>query len=319
VFERQVLNYLGGVDPEHKFPIRGLTSSEQTTWTYRGPFRRFGFLQDLDFIDEITKAVQNKERLRLVPSALNFPGVDSILYNPDEVLTCIQIIRREHHILVSRLRRIQSWLKRDTRLAGLRPSKERPWRFIFVAPSDEASFELQPLEGDTAQGEWTGMVHQYINYNKEVYVRVMPTISSFPVSDLHPGAPSPLFFYTLSLPLTPGLHRRHRATRARCHPTTRAVTNHNHDQCSSTKCQAAFRARQSVSPIDKAESHFAIVAASANVLEPTKALNAAFVASAHGDWDTAGEVFCGLVEEDDANYAVCSTIQSFVMLGWRVC
>ena len=56
-----------------------------------------------------------------------------------------------------------------------------------------------------------------------------------------------------------------------------------------------------------------IVAASASVLESTKVLNAAFVASAHGDWDKAGEVFCGLVEEDDANYAVRSTIHSFVM------
>ena len=162
VFERQVLNYLGGIDLEHKFLIRGLTSSEQTTWTYRGPFRRFDFLQDLDFIDEMTKAVQIKERLHLVPSALNFPAVDSILYEPDEVLTCIQIIHREHRILVSGLQLIQSWLKLDTPLAGLRPSKERPWRFIFVVPSDKASLELQRLEGDTVQGEWAGMVHRYV-------------------------------------------------------------------------------------------------------------------------------------------------------------
>ena len=38
--------------------------------------------------------------------------------------------------------------------------------------------------------------------------------------------------------------------------------------------------------------------------EPTKGLNAAFVASARGDWDAAGEVLRGLVEEDDGNYAV---------------
>jgi len=56
--------------------------------------------------------------------------------------------------------------------------------------------------------------------------------------------------------------------------------------------------------IDKADAHFAVVAADANVPEPTKALNAAFVASARGDWVTAGDVLRGLVEEDDANYAV---------------
>ena len=46
------------------------------------------------------------------------------------------------------------------------------------------------------------------------------------------------------------------------------------------------------------------MAADASVPEPIKAFNAAFVASARGDWDTAGEVLRGLVEEDDANYAV---------------
>ena len=160
IFERQVLNYLNGMDAEHKFSIRGLTS-EQMTWSYRGPIRRFNFLQDLDFIDEITKAVQSRNPLHLVPLALNFP-VNSILYDPNEALTCIQItISRKHHILVSGLQRIRSWLKRDTRLAGLLPLKERPWRFIFIVPSDEASFELQRLEGDT-QGEWAGKVQQYV-------------------------------------------------------------------------------------------------------------------------------------------------------------
>ena len=48
--------------------------------------------------------------------------------------------------------------------------------------------------------------------------------------------------------------------------------------------------------------------------EPTKALNAAFVASGRGDWDTAGEVLRGLVEEDDANYTV--RFHHPFMLGW---
>ena len=60
--------------------------------------------------------------------------------------------------------------------------------------------------------------------------------------------------------------------------------------------------------IGEAEAPFAVVAADASMPEPTKALNAAFVASARGDWDAAGEVLRGLVEEDDANYAVRSII-----------
>ena len=56
--------------------------------------------------------------------------------------------------------------------------------------------------------------------------------------------------------------------------------------------------------LDKAEAHFAQVKADPSVPEASKALNEAFVASARGDWSTAGEILRGLVEEDDANYAV---------------
>jgi hypothetical protein len=102
VFERQVLNCLHGMDVEHKFSIPG--ASEKMTWSYRGPIRRFNFLQDLDFIDEIIKVVQDKNPLLLVPSAFDLPTVYSILYDPNEVLTCIQITTsRKHHILVSGL------------------------------------------------------------------------------------------------------------------------------------------------------------------------------------------------------------------------
>ena len=167
VFRRQVLKHLDGLHSEHVFPMEGLTPFKETEWTYRGPIRRFNFLQDLDFIDELTKAVQNEKPLHLVPLARDFEALDSIIYDPKEaLLTCIQItIYGEQDILVSDLQRIQSWLKNDiddTPFAGLRPSKRRPWRFIFIVPPDEEPFEPQRLKGDTAQGEWTGKVHQYV-------------------------------------------------------------------------------------------------------------------------------------------------------------
>lgn len=56
--------------------------------------------------------------------------------------------------------------------------------------------------------------------------------------------------------------------------------------------------------LDRAEAHFARVAADPDVPEASKALNDAFVASARGDWSKAGEILHRLVEEDDANYAV---------------
>jgi len=164
VFEGLVLNYLDGIDAEHEFPIRGLTIQGPATWTYRGPIPRSDFLQKSDFVEEITNSVRNESPLHLVPSIRNFPAVDSIVYDPNEVLTCIQItVSRQHPIHVSGLGRIQGWLERGTRLADLRPSEDRPWRFIFIVPSvDEASFELQQLKGDSARGEWAGKVHQYV-------------------------------------------------------------------------------------------------------------------------------------------------------------
>ena len=99
--------------------------------------------------------------LHLVTLAGNFVAGDSVIYDPKEGLTCIQItINKEHPILVLGLERIQSWLKSGTPLEDLRPSKRKPWHFIFILPSDMGSFKSQRLRGDTAQGEWAGEVHQ---------------------------------------------------------------------------------------------------------------------------------------------------------------
>jgi len=172
VFERLVFKHLVGIDAEHEFPMRGLSEPilGKTTWTFCGPIPHFKFRRAKDFIGAITDAVQNTNPLHLVPSVRNFATVDSIVYDPNEVLTCIQMtVSSRHDIRVSGLQLIQSWLERRTPLAHLRPSKSnpdtenKPWRLIFIVPSDdEASFELQPLKGDTDLGEWAGKVHQYV-------------------------------------------------------------------------------------------------------------------------------------------------------------
>jgi hypothetical protein len=164
VFGRQVLKSLGRIGAAGRdFPIRGLTSPGEMTWTCRGPIPRFNFLWESDFIDEITKAVQNNEPLHLVPSAPNFPAVDSILYAPNDVLTFIQsTVSSKHPINATGLQEIQSWLEARTLLAYLRPSADMPWRFIFIVPPGNAStFKLQQLEHDS-RGEWAGKVHQYV-------------------------------------------------------------------------------------------------------------------------------------------------------------
>ena len=166
VYQRQVLNHLEDIQKEQDFHIRGLTSPGQTMWCYRGPIRRFNFPHDSDFINEITNAVQNRERLHFVPLVRNFPSVHSIIYDPDDdVLTCVQItVSGTHDILIKGLQRIQSLLKSGTPLGGLRPSTIRPWRLVFIVPpSGKAHFKSQPLKGDDAAlDEWAGKVHQYV-------------------------------------------------------------------------------------------------------------------------------------------------------------
>jgi len=162
----------------HDFPIRGLAPrSDQTTWIYRGRIDHTTFRKST-VIDPIRKAVDNKQPLHLVPSAPNFPAVDSILYDPNDVLTCIQImITVDHDIVVSGLQDIQSWLKRGTSLENLRPTRNRRWRFLFVVPSDMAStFKVQKLDGDTRRAEWARKVDQYVLGLEERNIFVQSTI-----------------------------------------------------------------------------------------------------------------------------------------------
>ena len=166
LFERQVLNFLDGIRVERQFSVRRLTDSNQMTWAYRGPIQRLTF-EESTVMEQITKAVQKKEPLHLVPLVRDFSVIDSILYDPNDpnaVFTCIQITRNEKDpIVVKDLKQIQSWLKLRTPLGDLRPTESRPWRFLFVVPSGMMStFTLQELDRDTARGAWAGKVDQYV-------------------------------------------------------------------------------------------------------------------------------------------------------------
>jgi hypothetical protein len=177
LFKRQVLNHLRGIRTEYTFPIRwlpdpncteytspilGSTDSEQTTWTYPGP--KPTTLKESTVLGIITKAVQCRTPLHLVPLARNFAAVDSIVYDPNGGLTCIQITSSSHQpIAVSGLQRIQKWLEFGTSLEALRPDRAKPWHFVFIVPSDRApDFTWQRLKDDTRTDEWAGKVEQYV-------------------------------------------------------------------------------------------------------------------------------------------------------------
>ena len=166
ISEAKVLHYIDthGCD----FEIRGLTSLEMESLECPGPIPRFNFLQESDFVDELTKAIQEeKDSLHLVPSAPNFTAVDSILYTRNNVLTFIQCtVSEEHLIRVKGLACLRSWLKTDTPLEPLRPSKSRPWLFIFIVPPGQAStFKSQRLVDEKKNSEesnWADWVQQYV-------------------------------------------------------------------------------------------------------------------------------------------------------------
>ncbi|KAI9451686.1 hypothetical protein BJY52DRAFT_91219 [Lactarius psammicola] len=66
--------------------------------------------------------------------------------------------------------------------------------------------------------------------------------------------------------------------------------------------------------LDRAEAHFAAVAADAGAPESTKALNAAFLASARGEWEAASVILRELFAQDDANYAAVNNL-AVALLG----
>jgi hypothetical protein len=164
LMERQVLKYFDTLHGPQDFSIRSLASSTISKWTYPGPAERITF-QSRSFTPSLKSAVEAKQPRHLVPSDPNFPAVDSILYDPVGVLTCIQItIKDKYPVAVLGLRRIQGWLKLCTPLADLRPSTSgNHWRLIFVVPDTVApTFGLQDLEGDTDKCEWAKKVDQYV-------------------------------------------------------------------------------------------------------------------------------------------------------------
>ena len=184
-FERRVLYYLGCQKNDVSFEIRGLspTSSNQVTWTYRGRTPCYHF-RERAVIDDIKNAVRDKRPVHLVPFiSTNFPAqaVDSVLYDPKDengaVITCIQMtVNPNHPIKVSGLQRIQRWFESRTSssLNDLRPTVTKPWRFLFVVPSNmAATYKLQDLVHDSTDYlncAWAGKVEQYVLGLKEEIV-----------------------------------------------------------------------------------------------------------------------------------------------------
>jgi len=163
MFERQVLKYFDSLKEPHVFSIRSLDTSSICEWVYPGPAKRVTF-QPVTFAQSLQAAVVGGNPLHLVPKDPNFPALDSTVYRPGKGLSHMQVtVRTKHPVAVVGLKRIQGYLKRNTPLADLRPSKTKPWELIFPVPCTIAdSFTKQSFEGDTTRQEWASKVDQYV-------------------------------------------------------------------------------------------------------------------------------------------------------------
>ena len=164
MFQVQVLKYLNALKQREQFTLRRLTGSNTSQWIYPGPIEN-SFSHSSTFPHFLQDAVTQQKSVHLVPKEPNFPVVHSILYTPGDDLTGIHItVQTEHLVEVVGLQRIQSWLKRESILANLRPSIQgNHWRLIFVVPEQIAStFQIQKFEGDTDSNEWFEKVDQYV-------------------------------------------------------------------------------------------------------------------------------------------------------------
>jgi hypothetical protein len=152
MMERQVSKYFGSLKGARTFEIRSLADSTTSDWTYPGPFNGAGF-QSSSFTSLLSSAFSSGHALHLVFLDLNFPPINSMLYDPSSsVLTGIQVIIRDKHPVAIL----------DPH-AHLRPSiSSNHRRVVFVIPeAAAASFEQQPLKGDSGN-EWARKVYQYL-------------------------------------------------------------------------------------------------------------------------------------------------------------
>ncbi len=135
-------------------------------WFYRGSIQRFAFREPTSL---------NKSSMQFRTKShciwyLQFPTLQPLIRSSTTRTTRTQSLPVSklrsivNDALLSRVSSIfKDGSKLRTSLAGHCPSKTRPWRPLFVVPSDVASaFKLQELNGDTARGKWAGKVRQYV-------------------------------------------------------------------------------------------------------------------------------------------------------------
>ena len=111
MFERQVFKFFASLKENTSFRMRSLDNSTTSDWVYPGPTSYSSF-RPLTVIQLLEVAVTLKKPLCLTatPNPSNFPAVVSILYDPSQGLTGIQITAQTTHpVAVMGFKQIQKW------------------------------------------------------------------------------------------------------------------------------------------------------------------------------------------------------------------
>jgi hypothetical protein len=186
VWERRVHAYLSSFGSNHLFSIRSLRPpGAEHQWAYPGGSSTW-FASYREISQLVLETKEGQCGGYFMPLATNFPSIDSLVYQPDQLI-CIQITHRDtHSINTIGLKKVLRELKPRGPLKHLRPTVRAAWQFIFIVPSELASaFTIQQIEGEGAN-HWGKWIHQYVLglSSDDLYSRQLAQYDPFQVPEL---------------------------------------------------------------------------------------------------------------------------------------
>ena len=160
IWERQCHLFFRSLRSPRSFVLRSLddpSGSITYEWEYPGSigYQTFG---SGSFATQLQALIADETSGYLKPMSTTFPTLDSLLYQPGYLEFLQMTVSPSHPGSIAGFQRIQRWLKLKGPASHLRPSKSRPWTFIFVVPEEMAASFNQQSFGNV----WGSKVKQFV-------------------------------------------------------------------------------------------------------------------------------------------------------------
>ena len=158
IWKRQCHMFFRSLRSPRSFILYSLDDpSKSITWHYPGgticQIFKFG-----SFLTRLQALIKGRTSGYFEPVSTTFPTLDSSVYQPGRLDVLKMAVGMERDGGITGFKLIQRWLNLEGPASHVRPSKIRPWRFIFVVPEETAaSFKLQSFGND-----WNSKVKQYV-------------------------------------------------------------------------------------------------------------------------------------------------------------